>query len=274
MLPEHVLQREEQKRQNKKESQGSLKHKFLLLRFLIPLALVAYMMYLIFLPQPIPRTLSINERYASKFETKLLRLQEYYNNKQPYRIAITEDELNSFLKLNMLSETPDLFNLFLDEGITIFMSRTMFGKTVTLKIYSGLQIKNGILAPEILHVRLGKLPIPSFLVRYLIDKLFIRKFKDSLTAPSFMTGFEFSENILYILYDPYYHEEQQTQKKQGSDKQVDNLLVKANALYKEQRFDEALKIYRTIISDYPTDPRIAELQKWCDDLSARTGKNQ
>ncbi|MEW6536040.1 MAG: zinc ribbon domain-containing protein [Candidatus Auribacterota bacterium] len=269
LLPEHVLAREEKKRLRESEERLSGHKRIHFLRYLIPLAFFIYVFYLIIQNPVLPRNLNINERYAEKFETKLLRLHEHYNNRKLYRIAITEDELNSFLKLNTFATNADLFNIFLDDGLTIFINRSILGKTIRLKIYCGIQIKNGLIMPEILNVRLGKLPVPSFIVRFVVDKLLTSKFSNELACPPYITGFEFSENIMYIIYDPNYNDKKSSLP--ASD-DVDQLLMQANKLYKDQELNAALKLYNQIIADYPDDPRIPALKKWCEDISARINK--
>lgn len=265
------LNKEEQKRLQisksrlDKTSKGSVQQLF---KIVIPVVLVVLAGYLILQPVFPGREPKLAERYVKKFEEKLLRLQDSYNNGKQYRIAVTEEELNSFLKLNVTPGKSDSFDLLLDEGLLIYLYRSILGKPITLTIYCGVLVEHNQFRLDVLRVQFGKLPIPSFFVGYLINSVFLKKFSDEISTPPYITGFEFSENLMYIKYDPYASLEDNTDT-ESVQQQVNQMLKQANTLYKNQEYKKALEAYKQIIKKYPKDPRIPTLQKWCEEIETK-----
>ncbi len=206
LLDPQILHKEEQKRLQisksrlEKTSNSPINQ---LIKILIPLILLICVGYLIIQPVEPSRHPSLSDRFVKKFEEKLIRLQDSYNNTKLYRIAITEEELNSFLKLNIASDKETSFDLLLDEGLLIYFYRKVLGKSLTLTIYCGIMVENNQFRLDVLQVKFGKLPVPSFFVGYLVNSIFLKKFGKEMAAPPYITGFEFSENLMYIKYDPY-----------------------------------------------------------------------
>jgi len=266
LINPELIKKEEQKRLKTTKSKLNKYHhkQQKILKIFIVLSIFAFFGYLIIQPVKTPHKLTITQRYTDKFETKLLRLKESSNNKTNYRIAITEDELNSFLKANFPTENTKSLEIFLDDGILIFLKNKIYGREITLKIYSGLQIENNQYKIDILQVRLGKLPVPSFVVGFIINKFFLQRFAKDLQVPPFITSFEFTENIMFIQYD--HDKKNRSSRNNLSPESADELLIEANALYKNKEFKRALIVYKKIIDSYPKDQRIPEVKKWCEKI--------
>lgn len=264
LLSSHLIAKEEQKRlkQSKKRIFSSSQKGPL--KFLIGILGMCGVGYLIIQPIPQPRELSIDDRYATKLEAKLLRLQESYNNRQPYRVAFSEEELNSFVKKNLLATPAESVSLYLDDGLVFYISHKIAGRPISLKIYASLVIENNQFKVDVLQVRLGKLPIPSFVTSFLINKYFLKKFGKDFSAPPYITNIEFSEHLMYLHYDPYKKIEETNIYPQHED--VDALLVQANNAYKQKNYSGALRLYEKIISEYPDDPRVVDLKQWVKEI--------
>ena len=132
----------------------------------------------------------------------------------------------------------------------IFISKKFFGKKITLRIYSGLLVNNKKFNIDILNVRIGKLPIPSFFVEYLLNSVFLKKFGKEISCPPYITNFEFSENLMYICYDPYSDinaGDAEISAKLTEPEQVDELLMQANTFYKNKEYERAVVLYKKII---------------------------
>jgi|GEM_PF-1863419 len=234
----------------------------------IPATLLILTAYMILSPIKMPRQLNVSWRYAAKCKTKLTELRDYFNNAKKHRVGITEDELNSYLKKNFpAAQNAESIDLFLDDGLVLYISKQFFNRKITLRLYSGLLIENMQFKPEILQVRLGKLPIPSLLVNYIIDKYFLKKFSEDIVCPPFITGIEFSENIMYIKYDP--EEKSDSAYTETEKRNVDQLLMQGNNLFKNKEYQSALEIYEKIIKHYPKDSRVPALKEWCDEINKK-----
>ncbi len=269
LINPELIKKEEQKRLKATKSKLNKKYhsQKSVLKIIIVLSIFAFFMYLIIQPVKTPHKLTITQRYTDKFETKLLRLKESYNNKTKYRIAVTEDELNSYLKSNFPTDKTKSLEVFLDDGMLIFLKNKIYNKEITLKIYSGLQVENNQYKIDILQVRLGKLPIPSFVVGFIINKFFLQRFAKDLQTPPFISNFEFTENLMFIQYYP--NNKSRSSGKNLVPESADELLVKANTLYKNKEFKRALTIYKKIIKSYPKDQRIPAIQKWCEKINTQ-----
>ena len=269
LLAPELLNDEEQKRLNisKTRITKTSTHHKKIFQIAVPLAIFFTLCYLIVQHLETPNTLKNEERYAKKFEAKLFRLQENYNNTKKYRIAVTEEELNSFIRKYVVFDENQSINFFLDDGLLIFLSKKLLGKQITLRIYSGLLVNEQKFNIDILNVKIGKLPIPSFLVEYLLNSVFLKKFDEEIYCPPYITNFEFSENLMYISYDPYSQTDQSAQSSSFdssslTDKeQVDRLLMNANTFYKNKEYERAIIIYEKIISNYPSDSRVPTIKK-------------
>lgn len=269
LINPELMKKEEQKRLKATKSKLNKQYhsQKSILKIIIVLSVFVFFMYLIIQPVKTPHKLTITQRYTDKFETKLLRLKESYNNKTKYRIAVTEDELNSYLKTNFPTDDTKSLEVFLDDGMLIFLKNKIYNKEIALKIYSGLQIENNQYKIDILQVRLGKLPIPSFVVEFIINKFFLQRFAKDLQTPPFITNFEFTENLMFIQYN--HDKKNRSSGKNLVPESADELLVKANTLYKNKEFKRALTTYKKIIKSYPKDQRIPEIKKWCEKINTQ-----
>ncbi|MDX9702814.1 MAG: hypothetical protein RBU23_07205 [Candidatus Auribacterota bacterium] len=269
LLDPHILHKEEQKRLQISKSRlekmsKSPINKFL--KILIPIIIFVFVIYLIIQPVKPNRIPAVSDRFIKKFEEKLIRLQDSYNNSKLYRIAVTEEELNSFLKLNIPSGKELSLDILLDEGLLIYLYRTILGRPLTLTIYCGLLVEENQFAIDVLRVKFGKLPIPSFLVGYLTNSVFLKKFGSEISAPPYITSFEFSENLMYIKYDPYATIGSKSQK---NPEHIDTMLKNANDLYNANDYRKAIELYKKIIVKFPDDPRIPALKSWCEEIETK-----
>ena len=277
LLAPELLSDEEQKRLNisKTRIAKTSTHHKKIFQIVLPVAIIFTLFYLMLQPLDIPKTLKNEERYATKFETKLFRLQENYNNQKKYRIAVTEEELNSFIRKYVAFDDKQSIDFFLDDGLLIYLSKKILGKTITLRIYSGLLVNDKKFNIDILNVKIGKLPIPSFFVEYLLNSVFLKKFDQEIYCPPYITNFEFSENLMYISYNPY-SEADSVNADDSNDfsamtdkEKVDQLLINANTYYKNKEYERAIIVYEKIIAEYPTDSRVPTIKKWCDEINSK-----
>ncbi len=267
LINPELIKKEEQKRLKATRNKLGNRHRKQqrTIKIVIVLAIFAFFVYLILQPVKPPHKLTVTQRYTDKFETKLLRLKESYNNKTKYRIAVTEDELNSYLKSNLPPNKTESLEIFLDDGLFILLKNKLWNKEITLKIYSGLQIENNKYKADILQVRLGRLPIPSFVVGFIINKFLLQRCGEDFSPPPFITNFEFVENLMFIHYD----EKNNSSNKRLISKSANQLLAKANTFYQNKEFKRALAVYKEIIKLYPKDHRIPDIKKWCKKINTQ-----
>jgi len=234
----------------------------------LPITLLILIAYLILYPVKLPRQLNVSWRYSAKCKSKLTELRDYFNNSKKHRVAITEDELNSYLKKNFpAAQAAESLDIYLDDGLVIYISHKVLNRTITLKLYASLFVEKSQFQTEILQVRLGKLPVPSILVNYIIDKYFLNKFSEDIVCPPFITGIEFSENIMYVKYDP--EEKSETGYTETEKRNVDQLLIQGNNFFKNKEYEAAIEVYEKIIKYYPGDSRVPALKEWCDEINKK-----